>query len=579
VTDREIAVTPYLNGNADLASRPGSYNDDLPAAGDWAADPAAGLVSFAFLKAAIRRSAAFCCIMTIAGLLIGGILYVALPAPYQAAATLLLRDGPYENGEGSATDDQAIAQSNTLANLAMQRLGLRESASSFVKSYAVTVDSQQVLLVTFTAKSASAAVAGANAVAQELLRFRAGLLIQQQNQVFAALNQQVSQAEAKITSLNTQISQALAQPASPLQQSQLHHLHVQLTNAKGTLTALQQAVTTTQSTIQPATTAAIEGSRVLDAASTLPRSHLKRILIYPVAGLIIGLALALAIVLIRAIVSDRLRRRDDVAIALGASVKLCTGPLFPGRGLSPFKLRRLRAEDKDADIARIAAHLGRAIWENDRGIDGLALVAVDDPEAAALPLVSLATSCARQGKRVVLADLAVGAPAARLLGAASPGVSTVDAQDARLAVAIPERDDVAPSGPLGRVSAWDQYSPFSQAVAGACGSADLLLTLVSLDPSLGGDYLRTWAADAVVIVTAGQSTWTKINTVGEMVRLSGTRLVSAVLVGTDRTDESLGAVPAQSVVRDAEIAANAPASDAAGLTLASEEIGKHRSMT
>ena len=48
---------------------------------------------------------------------------------------------------------------------------------------------------------------------------------------------------------------------------------------------------------------------------------------------------------------------------------------------------------------------------------------------------------------------------------------------------------------------------------------------------------------AVAVVTAGRSSWTKINAVGEMIRLAGTRLVSAVLVGADKTDDSLGVVP------------------------------------
>ena len=74
----------------------------------------------------------------------------------------------------------------------------------------------------------------------------------------------------------------------------------------------------------------------------------------------------------------------------------------------------------------------------------------------------------------------------------------------------------------------------------ACASANLLLTLATLDPSLGGEHLATWATDAVAVVTAGRSSWTKIHAVGEMIRLSGTRLVSAVLVGADKTDESLG---------------------------------------
>ena len=177
---------------------------------------------------------------------------------------------------------------------------------------------------------------------------------------------------------------------------------------------------------------------------------------------------------------------------------------------------------------------------NSRGAAALAVVPVDDLQVPALSLVSLAVSLRGEGKQVVVADLCSGAPAARLLGAKDPGVREVSVQDARLTVAVPERDDMVPVGPLGRGSAPAQRSSFTEAVAAACASANLLLTLATLDPSLGGEHLATWATDAVAVVTAGRSSWTKIHGVGEMVRLSGTRLVSAVLVGADKTDESLG---------------------------------------
>lgn len=70
--------------------------------------------------------------------------------------------------------------------------------------------------------------------------------------------------------------------------------------------------------------------------------------------------------------------------------------------------------------------------------------------------------------------------------------------------------------------------------------ANLVLTLATLDVSFGGDHLATWATDAVAVITAGRSSWTTISAVGEMIRLSGTRLVSAVLIGADQSDESLG---------------------------------------
>jgi hypothetical protein len=67
-----------------------------------------------------------------------------------------------------------------------------------------------------------------------------------------------------------------------------------------------------------------------------------------------------------------------------------------------------------------------------------------------------------------------------------------------------------------------------------------MFTLVTLDPSMGAEYLATWASDAVVVVTAGQSSATRIHAVGELIRRSGTQLISAVLVGSDKSDETLG---------------------------------------
>ena len=134
-----------------------------------------------------------------------------------------------------------------------------------------------------------------------------------------------------------------------------------------------------------------------------------------------------------------------------------------------------------------------------------------------------------------------------------PGVRPATVHDTRLIIAIPEPDDAMPIGPLGRTSAQEQRSPFTEAVTAACASSDLLLTLAPLDPSLGGEHLPTWATDAVVVITAGWSSWTRIHAAGEMARLAGTRLVSAVLVGADKTDDSLGVVPRSETGHDAQV--------------------------
>jgi hypothetical protein len=201
--------------------------------------------------------------------------------------------------------------------------------------------------------------------------------------------------------------------------------------------------------------------------------------------------------------------------------------------------RRGLAAADSGEVRRIVAHLRGVVPRGSKHAAALAVVAVDRADVAALALVSLAVSVAAEGRRVVLADLCGSAPAAALVGVKEPGVRGVTVKGAQLVVAVPARDGVAPVGPLRRGPAAGLQRP-SRELDAACESADLVLTLARLDPSIGADHLATWASDAVVMVTAGQSSWTKIYAVGEMIRLARIRLASAVLVGADKTDESLG---------------------------------------
>jgi capsular polysaccharide biosynthesis protein len=425
----------------------------------------------------------------------------------------------------------------------MDRLGVQQSFSSFLKTYQITVESARVLQVVFSARTPTQAVRGANAVAAAFLQLRAGMLKEEQAEVATSQEQQVSQAQQKISSLSTQISQLTAEPATAGQHSRLVSLRAQRSDAVNALDSLQQAVTDNKANAQPATQAAVQGSKALDAGAPLPHAGLKSAVIYSIAGIIGGLAVAIGIVLFRAVVSDRVRRRGDVAQALHAPVVVSTGPLRP-RLLSPARALPGRATARQADVERIAAQLGRIVRQDDRGAATLAVVAVDNAETAALPVVSLARLWAEQGKRVILADLAAGAPAAKLLGSGSSGVASISMGSSSLVVAVPEPGAVAPQGPLDRRrSSFDQDSAFADAVAAAHRRADVLLTLVNLHPSFAGEQLRSWASDAAVIVTAGHSSWERINAAGELIRLSGTRLVSAVLVGADDIDASLGVPP------------------------------------
>ena len=105
--------------------------------------------------------------------------------------------------------------------------------------------------------------------------------------------------------------------------------------------------------------------------------------------------MGLAIVIIRALVSDRLRRRDDIAYALDAPVRLSVGTLRARRWLPTLPGR---AAKRDLDMKRVVAHLQSAVPRSTKGPAGLAIVAVDNAPVVARAVAALAASCAEPGQ-------------------------------------------------------------------------------------------------------------------------------------------------------------------------------------
>jgi capsular polysaccharide biosynthesis protein len=524
-----------------LPERPGA--DGYLYLEDGTADLSSGLTTVSFIRATLRRTARLWCVIAVAGMFAGLGIAVTFPPAYEATTSLLLTpvQSPDEAADEPILNEQAIAQSRAVAELAMQKLGLHEDVSSFLSSYTVLVATDRILTITVSASSAGAAVNRASVIAAEYLRFRANMAETELNLTNKSLEQQVSRAQANVASINTQISVLSAQPASYLQQAKLTDLKMEASQATLALGTLQGTNADNAATAQLSNDLVMQDSQVLNPAALVPHARLKRVLLYTVMGLIAALVLSMGIIVAGALVSDRLRRRDDIARALAAPVTISAGTVRPSRWRPG---RRGLAIARNTDVRRIVAYLDSSVAYLDSAVpsgqDGpasLAVVPVGDVRVAAICLASLAASCARQGKQVVLADLCDGAPAARLLRATKTGVQTAGTRDTQVTVVVPERDRQIAPGPLRREP--DQPRA-AEPVVTACEAADVLLTLATLDPSLGATHLAGWAGDAIVVVTAGESSAALIHAVGEMIRLAGMNLISAVLVGADKTDESLG---------------------------------------
>jgi capsular polysaccharide biosynthesis protein len=530
VNEEDQAVMRLVNGSADGAGPTWPY-DDSAAAEPQSTGFAAELVSLSYIKSALRRGARLWCSLAIIGMIMGLGYTFVYPTPYQATTTILL---PLDvTSDGAILSDAAIAQSYAVARLAEQKLGLTQSLQSFAKTYTVTPPTtDEVMVITVTAASPQAALNKANAVAAAFLEFRAKLETTEQNIAVTSLGQQARQAKQQVQSLTKQIADLTAQTSTASSQTKLNGLESRLGQANDDLTNANSGIHTTelQTTLQN------KESQVLDAASLIPKSRKKPILIAAAIGLFAGLVPGIGILAIRAVVSDRLRRRDDVAHAIGAPVRLSVGAIRSSRW-RPF--RADLAASTNPGVRLVVAQLRAAVPQNSPKPAALAVVPVDDPQGAAVCVASLATLCAQEGMHVVLADLTSGMTAGRLFGVKRPGVLMAGEPGSRLVVAIPDPANPAPVGPRPGLGALAYDKP-ARELAEACAAADLLLVLAPLDPSLGGDHLATWASDAVAVVTAGRSSWTKIHAVAEMLRLAQIRVASAVLVGADSSDDSIG---------------------------------------
>ena len=292
----------------------------------------------------------------------------------------------------------------------------------------------------------------------------------------------------------------LAVKVAALQQS-LGQLKDQLKQAtdNATIGTITSQIGNVQGAIQNAqvsTGSVAKGSEIINPAAAAPSHALKTATLDLASGLIAGSVLAMFVVVLLALVSTRVRRRADIAATMRAPVALSVGPVVPQDWRRLIRKEMPTPGHPSSDLQLIARHLQSVLGV--ASAPALVVVAIDNLRVATLSVQTLAARLTAQGHRVSIVNesgrpIAVTAPTVEVLGGNNVGT----------------RDDI-------------------------------VLVLAVLDPAKGAEHLREWSADAVVFVTAGRSTAAKLDANAAMIRSAALHLHSVVLIGADRTDESLG---------------------------------------
>jgi capsular polysaccharide biosynthesis protein len=489
--------------------------------------PLATLVSFHYLRAAVRRRWRFCAVLALLGVLLGVAYLVASPTQRTATTTLRLTHQPDADPSGAIATDISLVHTRTVAEQTIKDLGLSISPQAVLSSVkAVPTGSTEILQLTMSAPTDADAVRRLDAFTKEYLSFRAKQISAQADTLIKGYQNQISDLQAQAQTLRNQ-SEALA-AGGDTAADQLGTAATKQSQIDDKITALQSTVADQKLQQQ----AIASASRVIDPAAPTSSSGLRRMVLVLASALIGGLAIGVSVIVLRAILSDRLWLRIEVASALNASVLLSVRRISP----LPRLLRIIgwlpwvnAAQARRAvDQQRMVRTIERAVPEPGRR-HCLAVVCLNNSDEMRFGVAAAAVDLRNHGRMATIVDVTeaggVASAVARCVGA------SVDKAPAVL------RPRVVPSlagGPPHIDSAdWGD-------VTLANGKNRVTLVLTDLDPAIGVDHLTAWTDSVIVAVTAGKSSVELVRTAGDLVRSVGLHLRGAVILGAVRDDMSSG---------------------------------------
>ncbi len=487
--------------------------------------PQPALVSLHFIRAALRRRRVALILAAVLGLLAGGAFVTLVPPVQRATVTLALAHDPQSDPERAMATDLSLATTRTVAEQVITKLNLSMTVEDLLKTVTATPATTDILTISMVAPSRSEAVRRLSAFTTGYLAFRSTQLSTQSNLLVKGINRRIDVLERQFNDISDRI-ETLGNINTDDAASELSDAVTRRAKIGTQIDVLQQSVQEANLRI----TTIVAGSRVIDKPAAVPNGGKRRIALALATGLVGGAAVAIGLVLFVAITSDRLRRRADVATALGVPVLVSVGRLAPmPRLLAVLPRFRAREARRADDRQRMARALESAVPGPGRG-RGLAVGAVDNAAEVRYGLVEAAMNLQAEERTVRLIDLTADGGLARAMEALLPTDEAV-----RITLSRPR---TVPSLATD-MSELDTFGPESGELWG-WGPNDVFLTLTDLTPSDGADHVATWSSRVVVAVTAGKSSVERLWTAGELVRSAGLELFGTILFGADATDESSG---------------------------------------
>ena len=527
-------------GRLPRAFRPPSREAPRPWAPNETADRAdanpgslGALVTFHYLRAAVRRRLLRCLLAGIIGLLLAGIWLWAVPTSPTASVTIMLAHDVRADPVSAMTTDVGLLTTRTVADRTVQRLGLSMSPEALLASVTVVPpNSNQLLEITMTAPNEGETLRRLDRFTSEYLAFRAQQVSAQSNEIIKGYQDRVDDLQKALDAVETRIDSVHSSGDTGQRLTDAVTQRSQLTDAIGVLQDKIQQTELQRDSV-------VRASMVIDPPALLKQAGLRHTLLVLVSGLLLGLAAGVGLAVVQGIVSDRLWLRVEVASALEAPVPLGVRRLAPlARVTRPLRaLPPVRAADgrRRIERQRFAEVIGRAVLDPRRRTS-LIVLCIRNSDEVSLGVVEAAVLVRRQGVVSTIVDLTEESSATRALGR----LRDIGLED-RPHVFRPAVVPSLMAGPAG-------LDVLADDLGSAPGSGAATIVLADVNPAVGVDHLAAWAGTALVAVSAGRSSAELVRTTGQMVRSAGLDLVGGVVLRSPRDDVSMG-LPTMAVER------------------------------